>query len=104
MVPGDIWGCWDWIDIHDGRDSSAKLLKSELCGNHFDEKNVIATGNSMFIRFQSDQNSDGGYFRFKTITGKNLHFYEVHTRNKYVDPLIDTELHLLCFSKLRSVL
>ena len=52
VVPGDIGRCWDWIDIHDGRDSS---------------------GNQIIARLPTKE-------------------------------ACDTELHLLCFSKLRSVL
>ena len=75
MVSTLLWGCWDWIDIYDGRNSSAEALKSKLCDYTFKEKYVIATGNSMFIRFQSHQDSAGGHFRFKMTTGKDLSRY-----------------------------
>ena len=86
VEPGNFWGGSDWIDIYDGRDTNAEVLKSGLCGYHFEEKNVIATGNAMFIRFQSVKDSTGGYFRFKTITGNDRPCHSGYTQNKYVYP------------------
>ena len=72
VEPGDYWGCWDWIDIYDGRNSSAEILKSRLCGNTFEEKNVFATESSMFITFKSRDGGTGGLFRFRIMIGTNF--------------------------------
>ena len=72
VEPGDWFGCWDWIDIYDGRNSHADALESRLCGNHFVGKNVIATENSMFITFHSRKGGSRGFFRFRITKGKNF--------------------------------
>lgn len=70
-----VFYCYDQIDIYDGRNLHAKVLKSRLCGDKFEEKNVIATGNSMLITFQSIKDGTGGVFRFRILTGKDLSYF-----------------------------
>ena len=50
---GVFYGCYDWINIYDGRNSNAEVLKSQSCGYTPEEQNVIATNNSIFITFKS---------------------------------------------------
>lgn len=60
--------CADWIEIYDGKNTSANVIQETLCGTNIPE-NITSSGNGMFIAFKSDH-SKGGKFKFLIDTGE----------------------------------
>ena len=71
-------GSRDWIEIFDGIDSNAKeicphetcVFSNKLCGQEAPLERVMATDNSMFIKFHSDGKEPGGSFKLRVVRGK----------------------------------
>ena len=51
----------DWVEIHDGANSTAPIIGTQFCGSKIPNA-IVSSGNEPFIKFQSDYSGeDKGY-------------------------------------------
>lgn len=70
-LPGDWveFGCdEDFLEIRDGDTSDSKLIEGYKCGS-YTPSDMKSTGNTMYIRFHTNENITGNGFRMKVDAG-----------------------------------
>ena len=66
---------YDWLEIRDGSDSSAKLIGSKMCGDCTAPHGcapIASSGNTLHISFHSDGSQERKGFQLKIKTGMSF--------------------------------
>ena len=61
--------CSDWLEIHDGNDSSSVMIGSRICGQELPMP-IKSSGNNLFFRFVTDSEVQGNGFKIDIEIGE----------------------------------
>ena len=62
---------YDWLEVRDGDNDRAPLIGSRICGT-IAPNDIISSGNTLFLRFHSDNSVRRVGYRIKADIGKNI--------------------------------
>ena len=65
---------YDWLEVRDGDNDRAPLIGSKICGT-VAPNDIISSGNTLFLRFHSDNSVRRTGYRVRADIGKNFQFY-----------------------------
>ena len=61
---------YDWLEVRDGDNDRAPLIGSKICGT-VAPNDIISSGNTLFLRFHSDNSVRRTGYRVRADIGKN---------------------------------
>ena len=68
---------FDWLQIHDGRDSSSPIIGSKMCGSTI-PNNIVSSENNLHLRFRSDHSvPEKGFNINYQVAGNNFYNTDV---------------------------